>query len=716
MKVLPDYLIKIMPQLEEAMEELRLSVIDHAYDLLLCLDADELNTDDVRHKLELYNLKIENMTESWLPNGRFYRIYPLIKYNRTRLNSIKSVVSSGGQFEGLWSSDFSTKPEYNYKSISTMRHYMIKSPLDGYFYISGDAERNLDGTIASSALTALSSDILVNQAMPAGYTYLYVPWPRPTYPVDSGYLYNINMLMCDRLHYTKDCSEPYDSYSESKPASLKNENPTPYWFNYKYMNGVYDSGIVETGTYYDKYGNTSYEWTPEVVKFVPDDSCKILYDSNATFPTNCYIHSTNITTLPDSEQSILLIDSDGSSYTRHINQHLDETIYDMSYTVDLLSKLSIKQHMPMSAFQEFRPMWTEVSPIFNTLQSSYINDGLTHVSHSTLNEFNYKEEFSAPTVSATIKLNNDLTVDQACAKLPDLVHTNAERCTLGHLDEIEYGYLQPASNNQGDNRQVFDDIIFNQIYHTNSSNAIPYDPSLSYTILNVGVYDYNNHEQTLNSGSDISMFLIGDPLNRTLYIERNNDVEFCNFITYKVSKLHTLWFSPNHANTIISDRLNTLYNNVGSDLLLRYPHTNDVGFTYKIYGIYKADGSKIDDPAATVECFIDGASPATARYHVVFNKGTGEYNEAAYVVFSVETFPGEVPNRSPEERTVFSQKTGETLTALYVKYDNSISVDDGETWMSLDSFYENYLMVTGSETRYFGNESVIVYTDDGSKV
>ena len=60
MKILPDYLIEMMPALEEALEELRLSVIDHAYELLKCLDVDELSSDTIRRKLELYDLKIDN--------------------------------------------------------------------------------------------------------------------------------------------------------------------------------------------------------------------------------------------------------------------------------------------------------------------------------------------------------------------------------------------------------------------------------------------------------------------------------------------------------------------------------------------------------------------------------------------------------------------------------------------------------------------------------
>ena len=43
MKILPNYLIEFMPEIEEAMEELRLSILDHAYELLNCLDINELS-------------------------------------------------------------------------------------------------------------------------------------------------------------------------------------------------------------------------------------------------------------------------------------------------------------------------------------------------------------------------------------------------------------------------------------------------------------------------------------------------------------------------------------------------------------------------------------------------------------------------------------------------------------------------------------------------
>lgn len=209
MNILPDYLIQYLPALEEVMEELRLSVLDHAYELLKRLDIDELSTDEVRQKLELYDIKVDNMVKEWLPNGRFYRMYPSIKHHRARQNAIKAIAKSGGQFEGLWTNDFSNKTEYNFNKIQVARHYELSQDADGYFYVSGDTKKDAYGRIISSAATALTTDILINQSLPAGYTYLYVPWPRPVYPGDSGYFYNVHMLMYDRLFYAFDCDHTW---------------------------------------------------------------------------------------------------------------------------------------------------------------------------------------------------------------------------------------------------------------------------------------------------------------------------------------------------------------------------------------------------------------------------------------------------------------------------------------------------------------------------
>lgn len=244
MKILPDYLIQYMPELEEALEELRLSVIDHAYELLKSLDLDELTSDDIRQKLELYGVKVSNMSNEWLPNGRFYRLYPSIKHNRTRQNAIRSIAKSGGQFEGLWSDDFNNKSTYNFNSISVARHYELESDSDGYFYVSGDTTKNAKGKIISSAATALSTDILINQALPAGYTYLYIPWPRPVYPGDAGYFYNVNMLAYDRLQYADDCDHLWikvigDTYVCNENSDQNRYCCVYFMAEYKYSSSQY---------------------------------------------------------------------------------------------------------------------------------------------------------------------------------------------------------------------------------------------------------------------------------------------------------------------------------------------------------------------------------------------------------------------------------------------------------------------------------------------
>ena len=355
MKILPNYIIEYMPELEEAIEEVRLSVIDHAYEMLKCLDIDELSSDEIRRKLELYDIKVEDMTDNWLPNGRFYRMYPSIKYNRTRQNALYAIAKSGGQFEGVWSTGFSKTSEYNFRSIQVLRHYEIGSDMDGYFYISGNASRHSDSHVISSALMALQSDILMAQALPAGYTYLYIPWPRPVYPGDSTYFYNVNMLAFDRLTFVEDCNvaaTDRDAYSRTYngkyPASMsydwqKGSNTpwrTPYWFDYHYVNNMTHTSssgvslswpISESGTYYyydfddskveiplDGDGRPIIPTNDKYPEIYIADQTE-LYDPKSVFPTKCYTHGRYRTSEPNRLQRFLF------------NKHLTLVSYDEDY-------------------------------------------------------------------------------------------------------------------------------------------------------------------------------------------------------------------------------------------------------------------------------------------------------------------------------------------------------------------------------------------------
>ena len=349
MKILPDYLIQYMPAIEDAMEELRLSILDHAYDLLKRLDIDELTADEIRQKLELYDIKVDNMSSEWLPNGRFYRLYPYIKHHRSRLNTINAIAKSGGQFEGLWSKDFAKKSEYKFNTLSVNRHYTMKSSADGYFYITGDTSYDGYGRVTSSAVQALTTDIFINQSLPAGYTYLYIPWPRPVYPSDSSYFYNVHMLDYDRLYYVQDCLDdnalPVDI---SVPASTlhdwnhtgEKDSPyrTPIWFDYHYMNNVTHADptddfagtwpIKESGIYLDSDGFETNN-PSEAVLYVLDGKCKELSDSHAAFPTKCYGHERYETTMPDRWQEYTPYSADAGLYLESFSQSNRSLIIDV---------------------------------------------------------------------------------------------------------------------------------------------------------------------------------------------------------------------------------------------------------------------------------------------------------------------------------------------------------------------------------------------------
>lgn len=273
MKILPNYLIQYMPELEEAIEELRLSVLDHAYDLLKRLDIDELTTDEIRQKLDLYGISVDNMSTDWLPNGRFYRLYPYIKHHRSRKNTIQAIAKSGGQFEGLWSDTFNNKPEFEFKSIQVLRHYDILSDADGYFFVSGNTKKTASGKVKSSVAQALTTDILINQALPAGYTYLYVPWPRPVYPGDVNYFYNVHMLEHDRLHYADDCTHKWFCINEADQIYYCPENSIENQYCKITSDGA-KYRVVEDGKLTDIYRNSffiSSDESTDVPYFNVDD-------------------------------------------------------------------------------------------------------------------------------------------------------------------------------------------------------------------------------------------------------------------------------------------------------------------------------------------------------------------------------------------------------------------------------------------------------------
>ena len=702
MKILPNYLIEFMPEIEEAMEELRLSILDHAYELLNCLDINELSSEDIRNKIELFDIHVENMKESWLPNGRFYQIYPYIKHHRTRLNAITSIVRSGGQFEGLWSTNFRKTQAYNYHKIQLVRHYDIASAMDGYFYVSGDTYRNPDGSIASSALVALQSDILLNGALPAGYTYLYVPWPRPHYPSDTEYFYNVNSLLHDRLYYAKHCKEYYSDKQYSaidldKPASYtlyKDEQGkisddginkyryiSSFWFDYHYIDGYtlqpkkdrdrYNY-IDECGKFVDVDGNiiTDPNDANKMVKYVANDGCEYnfnkLNDSNALFPTNCYMLFVGKTTSPDRHQvskylQYKIIDDIYHESYIGLDEHGYE-VYDDVPPIDepfgpyrndaLISTYAFRRRTSFNHIKTYRPVWSEMSPTFALVQSD-INRTPSH--YSFLNWFNRKqnENIISPYTKyitdasenkhyTTIRYNNpDIT---------EITHTSYDVPTYSKLDKIYIGYTVEADNQgkqQGDNYEISAYYRENKIYYFGEKYPIKYDPTLYYNLISLGYIDENgidqcSDDQTVKFDSDgyIKAYLYGNPSTGELFLNKDQDYTYphskYNYITYKTSKVHKLWFSNTHKDIILSKSVD-IYNQAGNSNIYEFTE-NSVNLEYTVIGIFDEHGKQVTYSRGSINCYV-----RNHKYSLVASEFIDEYGQpvtAAFILFRVKIAPG----------------------------------------------------------------------------
>lgn len=616
MKILPEYLINIMSALEEAAEELRLSVIDHAYDLLNSLDLDELTSDDIRRKLELYDLKVENMTTEWLPNGRFYRLYPSIKHHRSRLNSLKSIVKSGGQFEGLWSADFHNTTNFNYKYIQVMRHYEIKSQYDGYIYVSGDTQMSSDGTVAGSVLSAMSSDILINQAMPAGYTYLYIPWPRPHYPGDAGYFYAVHMLNFDRLHYSKNCDALQPKYySTDVPASMSYSwssgegTPwkTPYWYDYHYMNNMTISAstwpIVESGEYYDINGNVA---SPEnAVEYVLNNNCKELGYSNSVFASKCYILSRNVTTLPNRDldnpvnESTLFVpnslDTHGDLlYFTQDSNCPDDITEEISnepgpYRWDRLIKDVHFDRIHFSHIKTYKPIWSESSPIFAMMQSNF-NSGLhpeETAAHSFYNWFELKRQ-------ENIKSPEESTIRDNNPPISEITYTSFDRPTGAYISPLSVAYTRALNDNQGYNKVVTDEITDNLLYEPGSLLSSLYNPEFQYKLVSL---NSDADGSQIQYTDNISMLLEGDPSTGSLFLNKCTDTGHSqdnsyNYVTYRTSLIHKMWFSSSKQDTHIDSLNSLLYNDVSTNNIY---HSNRIKkMTYSLVGLYDSDNHEVN--------------------------------------------------------------------------------------------------------------------------
>lgn len=605
-----------MPELEEAIEEVRLSVIDHAYEMLKCLDIDELTSDEIRHKLELYDIKVENMTDNWLPNGRFYRMYPSIKHNRTRQNALYAIAKSGGQFEGVWSTGFSKKSEYNFRTIQVLRHYEIGSDMDGYFYISGNASRHSDNRVISSASMALQSDILMAQALPAGYTYLYIPWPRPVYPGDSTYFYNVNMLAFDRLTFVEDCDlknyRPHSmSYDGKYPASMHydwqngNGTPwrTPYWFDYHYVNNMThvdmtpdSSGtwpIHETGKYF-YYDTETDDSLVEVQKdgtghliiidnhypevYEPDQTD--LYDTESTFPTKCNTHGMYRSSEPNRDKKARfsfndhevdgVIEKDSIDENEFIDYTDEKSDEPGPYRWDVLATDALIESDKAHHIKTYKPFWNEKTPFFDMAQQNTDDNEKS----SLFNWFNLKQNENRPQLSnpdgSNVEEHESIVSDNE-PPVSKETFTSYDRPTVGKLDPLYVGYTRAANDNQGDNKDLSDSLRSAvDVYSYGELDNIWYNPILSYNLLLKYTDDgqgdsspYYDGESEYSDDYEPHAFIEGNPCTGEMYVNLDELTRVAhneyNYVTFKTVNTHRLWFSKTKKDIQLHEFHNYLY-------------------------------------------------------------------------------------------------------------------------------------------------------------
>lgn len=549
MKILPNYLIDYMPEIEKALEELRLSVLDHAYEMLMSLDVDELTSDEIRNKLELSGIKVENMTESWLPNGRFYRMYPSIKHHRTRRNTIQSIVKSGGQFEGVWSDSFNNKTEFNYKNVQLKRHYELGSAYDGYFYISGDTAFADDGTVINDTLTSLQSDILLNQALPAGYAYIYVPWPEPIYPTGASGFYNVNMLNVDRLHYPASEHPYYSNTPASDTYDFNNINisecntpyRTPYWFDYHYMYGIYIGEHCEyfkyrdgswVRVYYPSEGATKYTSTaiyPDGYPHEEDES--ILGNSNAVFPSDFY-------------------------YSERF--HASPYEYSDSSSLDFYYIGEEDVEKTVCYFDENLPEWPNYSYSKQYADgefSAYRFDVLSNLTmHSLFYQGDEIYEFSS-------LFNTVPPMESAC------------------YDSLVTVYTRSSGNSQGENITINTDTLQNYLYDTDSGSPKQYQltsGNFSYPIKSLvldSIISYRNN-YPISYNSNLTAYLEIDPITGYVYLNNNYDnghdeeAQYSSLL-YRESDTHYLKLMNDNSSVKLGPVFQ-LYNYLGNDEIFAY--------------------------------------------------------------------------------------------------------------------------------------------------
>ena len=407
-----------------------------------------------------------------------------------------------------------------------------------------------------------------------------------------------------------------------------------------------------------------------MVKYVANDDCEYnfnkLNDSNALFPTNCYMLFVGKTTSPDRHQvskylQYKIIDDIYHESYIGLDEHGYEAYDDVPpidepfgpYRNDaLISTYAFRRRASFNHIKTYRPVWSEMSPTFALVQSD-INRTPSH--YSFLNWFNRKqnENIISPYTKyitdasenkhyTTIRYNNpDIT---------EITHTSYDVPTYSKLDKIYIGYTVEADNQgkqQGDNYEISAYYRENKIYYFGEKYPIKYDPTLYYNLISLGYIDENgidqcSDDQTVKFDSDgyIKAYLYGNPSTGELFLNKDQDYTYphskYNYITYKTSKVHKLWFSNTHKDIILSKSVD-IYNQAGNSNIYEFTE-NSVNLEYTVIGIFDEHGKQVTYSSGSINCYV-----RNHKYSLVASEFIDEYGQpvtAAFILFRVKIAPG----------------------------------------------------------------------------
>ena len=144
---------------------------------------------------------------------------------------------------------------------------------------------------------------------------------------------------------------------------------------------------------------------------------------------------------------------------------------------------------------------------------------------------------------------------------------------------------------------------------------------------------------------------IGDPVTGDLKImlhtnsghHLDNGTPSYNYITFKKSRVHKLWFSGNHRDTNILASDSILYNFYGDTNIYSFSH-NDIIPEYTVLEVYDEHNKPLGYKSGTIKCTCTIINGGTYKVSAVSltDKNNNPITKAAYILFTVKVKPGSV--------------------------------------------------------------------------